>query len=97
MPIALPTTNGHRIETYQPRRTRIAEMTCPNQPPNTAIGAASNGSRPHTQIDTATIEKAKPEMPCTRPATAAPNANSHSSDVMKLTKVYATCAASAKQ
>src|SRR5688572_31383928 len=80
--MALPNTKGHRIETYQPRRTRMAEITWPNQPPNTAIGAAISGSIPHTQIDIATIAKANPEMPCTRPATAAPNANSHNSDVM---------------
>ena len=63
IPMALPTTKGHRIETYQPRRTRIAEMTCPNHPPNTAIGAAISGSMPHTQIDMATIANANPEMP----------------------------------
>ena len=52
-------------------------MICPVRPPNTAITAASCGSTPHTQIDIATIAKAKPEMPCTRPATAAPTANTH--------------------
>ena len=58
----------------QPRRTRIAEITWPNQPPKTAITAANFGSSPHTQMDTATIENANPEMPCTSPAMAAPTA-----------------------
>ena len=62
-------------------------MTCPNHPPNTAITAANFGSMPQTQIETATIENANPEMPCTRPAMAAPAARSHSSDVM-WTKFY---------
>jgi hypothetical protein len=81
--LALPTTNGQRIDQYQPRLTRSAEITWPNQPPKTAIGAAINGSMPHTQIDIATIAKANPEMPCTSPAIAAPNASSHNSDVMQ--------------
>ena len=53
-------------------------MICPVTPPNTAMTAACCGSMPHTQMDIATIEKAKPEMPCTRPATAAPAASIHS-------------------
>ena len=79
--IALPTTNGHKIASCHPRRTLKAEMTWPNHPPKTAMAAASLGSIPHTQIDIATIANAKPEMPCTKPATAAPNANSQSSIV----------------
>ena len=78
MPIALPSRNGHSSEKCQPRRTRIAEMIWPVTPPNTAITAASCGSTPHTQIAIATIAKAKPEMPCTRPPTAAPTARIHS-------------------
>ena len=61
----------------KPRRTRIAEMIWPVRPPNTAITAASWGSTPHTQMAIATIAKAKPEMPCTRPPTAAPTANTN--------------------
>ena len=80
--MALPSTNGHSRWRCQPRRTRMAEMICPVKPPKTAITAASLGSTPHTQIDTATIAKAKPEMPCTKPPTAAPNAKSQSSEVM---------------
>ena len=56
----------------------MTEMICPVRPPNTAITAASCGSTPHTQIDIATIAKANPEMPWTRPATAAPTASIHS-------------------
>ena len=47
------------------------------RPPNTAITAANWGSTPQTQIDMAAMAKANPEMPCTRPATAAPTANTH--------------------
>ena len=58
---------------------RNADMTCPNQPPKTAMGAARIGSIVQTQIDIATIENAKPEIPCTRPAMAAPIASIHMS------------------
>ena len=79
MPTMLPSTKGHSRETCQPRRTRMAEMIWPGEPPNTAITAASWGSTPQTQMAIATIANAKPEMPWTSPATAAPKANTHNS------------------
>src|SRR5262249_2932729 len=72
IPIALPTTKVHRRSTCHPRRTLSTEMICPVQPPKTAITAANWGLTPQTQIDTATIAKANPEIPCTNPAIAAP-------------------------
>ena len=78
MPIALPSRKGHSKPMCQPRRTRIAEMICPVTPPNTAMTAASCGSTPHTQMAIATIANAKPEMPCTKPPTAAPIASNNS-------------------
>ncbi|MCY1553666.1 hypothetical protein D9M68_901730 [compost metagenome] len=86
MPMGTPTTpparKGHSAGQRKPRRVVNTATSCPVSEPNTASTAATRGSMPQTQNDMATMLKAKPERPCTKPATAAPTTSNHSSGVM---------------
>ncbi len=65
---------GARRPGSNPRRTETAAMTWPVKAPETASTAASCGSITQAQIDRAVSPKAKPDRPCTKPATTAPRA-----------------------
>ena len=82
MPTAPPARNGASAVRRKCRRLDSAATTCPVSEPNTAITAATRGSMPQTQKDMATMPNAKPESPCTNPATAAPTTSNQSSGVM---------------
>ncbi|MNO05920.1 hypothetical protein D3C81_2274900 [compost metagenome] len=58
----------------KPRRTVKAASSWPVRAPNTERVAASLGSSTQAQKDRATSPKAKPDSPCTKPATMAPSA-----------------------
>ncbi|SPA42544.1 protein of unknown function [Cupriavidus taiwanensis] len=72
IPATPPATNGHRRRHDRPRRTDAAASNWPVSAPNTVIAAASRGSIAQAQNDIATMPKAKPDRPWTKPATAAP-------------------------
>jgi hypothetical protein len=55
-----------------PRQVSGSATTCPISDPNTAKGAATCGSTAHAHTDSAASAKAKPDRPCTKPASTAP-------------------------
>lgn len=71
-PTSPPSTNGHSRAALKPRRMVTAATTWPVSEPNTASAAAKRGSSTQAQNDMATMLKAKPDRPCTKPATTAP-------------------------
>ena len=73
-PTSPPSTKGSRSALSKPRRTVTAAMICPTSAPKVASTAASFGSTVQAQNDIATSPKAKPDRPCTKPATIAPSA-----------------------
>jgi hypothetical protein len=82
MPRAPPARKGASACSRKGRRLLTTATTCPVSEPNTAITEATRGSMPQTQNDMATMPKAKPDRPCTKPATAAPATSNQSSGVM---------------
>ncbi|KAG1556749.1 hypothetical protein G6F50_012690 [Rhizopus delemar] len=76
MPARPPSTNGSSRRRLNPRRTVNTATSWPTSAPNTDSVAASRGSSPHAQNDIATMPNAKPDRPCTNPATIAPSATS---------------------
>jgi hypothetical protein len=81
-----PITSGNNSFTSKPRHTHGSATNWPINAPKTDIGAATRGSTAQAQIDSATKEKAKPETPCAKPATAAPKRTIRSVESMpKLT------------
>ena len=53
-------------------RTEWIDSNCPINEPNTTMGPASCGLTDQAQTPMAANPNAKPESPCTKPATAAP-------------------------
>ena len=73
----IPPITPPRINRYIRRKSRLPrtewiDSSCPTSEPNTTMGPASCGLTDHAQIPIAANPKAKPESPCTKPATAAP-------------------------
>ncbi len=76
IPASPPSTNGSNRRRLKPRRTVNTASSWPVSAPNTDSAAASRGSSPQAQKDIATMPKANPDRPCTKPATIAPTATS---------------------
>src|SRR5579871_6512094 len=73
-PTAPPATKGKIFRHSKPPRNEASETSWPSSAPNTASGAAVCGGSAQAQIDRATLAKAKPVIPCAKPAAAAPAA-----------------------
>lgn len=81
IPARPPSRKGHSKGQLKPRRTENTASSWPVSAPNTASAAASRGSSTQAQNDMATMPKAKPDRPCTNPATAAPTATIHTASI----------------
>ena len=76
-PSAPPARNGNNSFQGNASRTDKAPVTWPTSAPNTVNTAARLGSSTQAQIAIDTMLKAKPDKPCTKPATAAPPRVNH--------------------